>query len=42
MDKINIINDNSTLKKFCKKCIKEKVLAIDTEFVRENTYYPYV
>ena len=40
MDKINIINDNSTLKKFCKKCIKEKVLAIDTEFVRENTYYP--
>ncbi len=40
MDKINIIKDNSTLKKFCKKCIKEKVLAIDTEFVRENTYYP--
>ena len=40
MDKINIINYNSTLKKFCKKCIKEKVLAIDTEFVRENTYYP--
>ena len=40
MDKINIISDNSTLKKFCKKCIKEKVLAIDTEFVRENTYYP--
>ena len=40
MDKINIINDNSTLKKFCKKCIKEKVLAIDTEFIRENTYYP--
>ena len=40
MDKINIISDNNTLKKFCKKCIKEKVLAIDTEFVRENTYYP--
>ena len=40
MDKINIIKDNNTLKKFCKKCIKEKVLAIDTEFVRENTYYP--
>ena len=40
MDKINIIRDNSTLKKFCNKCIKEKVLAIDTEFVRENTYYP--
>ncbi len=40
MDKVNIINDNNTLKKFCNKCIKEKVLAIDTEFIRENTYYP--
>ena len=40
MDKVNIIRDNSTLKKFCNKCIKEKVLAIDTEFIRENTYYP--
>ena len=40
MDKVNIIRDNNTLKKFCNKCIKEKVLAIDTEFIRENTYYP--
>ena len=40
MDKVNIIKDNSTLKNFCKKCINEKVLAIDTEFIRENTYYP--
>ena len=40
MDDINIIKDNNTLKKFCKKCINEKVLAIDTEFIRENTYYP--
>ncbi len=40
MDKFNIIRDNTTLKKFCKKCINEKVLAIDTEFIRENTYYP--
>ena len=40
MDKVNIIRDNTTLKKFCKKCINEKVLAIDTEFIRENTYYP--
>ena len=40
MDNINIIRDNNTLKKFCKKCINEKVLAIDTEFIRENTYYP--
>ena len=40
MDNIKIIKDNNTLKKFCKKCINEKVLAIDTEFIRENTYYP--
>ncbi len=40
MDRVNIITDNNTLKKFCKKCINEKVLAIDTEFIRENTYYP--
>ncbi len=40
MNNINIIKDNNTLKKFCRKCINEKVLAIDTEFVRENTYYP--
>ena len=40
MDKVNIIRDNNTLKKFCNKCIKEKILAIDTEFIRENTYYP--
>ena len=40
MDKVNIITDNNTLKIFCNKCIKEKVLAIDTEFIRENTYYP--
>jgi len=40
MNKINIIRDNDTLKEFYDKCIKEKVLAIDTEFIRENTYYP--
>ena len=40
MSKINIITDDNTLKKFCNKCLKEKVLAIDTEFIRENTYFP--
>tara|TARA_B100000900_G_scaffold250447_1_gene213357 strand:- start:31 stop:1182 length:1152 start_codon:yes stop_codon:yes gene_type:complete len=40
MNKINIIRDDDTLKDFCNKCINEKVLAIDTEFIRENTYYP--
>ena len=41
MVKINkIIADNDTLKKFINKCLKQKVLAIDTEFIRDNTYYP--
>ena len=41
MSKINIpITDKDTLIKFYDKCVKEKVLAIDTEFIRDNTYYP--
>ena len=35
-----IITDNITLNEFYNKCIKEKVLAFDTEFIRDNTYYP--
>ena len=41
MSKINIpITDKDTLIKFYDKCVKEKVLAIDTEFIRDNTYFP--
>ena len=41
MNKTNqIITDNHTLKEFNNKCLKQKVLAIDTEFIRDNTYYP--
>ena len=41
MVKINkLIVDNDTLKEFINKCLKQKVLAIDTEFIRDNTYYP--
>ena len=41
MNKINqIITDDHTLKEFNNKCLKQKVLAIDTEFIRDNTYYP--
>ena len=41
MNKINkIIISNDTLKEFINKCLKQKVLAIDTEFIRDNTYYP--
>ncbi len=35
-----IITDNNTLKEFINKCLKQKLLAIDTEFIRDNTYYP--
>ena len=34
------ITDDDTLNKFYNQCIKEKTLAIDTEFIRESTYYP--
>ena len=41
---MNILNkpitDQDTLNKFYNQCIKEKILAIDTEFIRETTYYP--
>jgi ribonuclease D len=41
---MNILNkpitDDVTLNKFYDQCIKEKILAIDTEFIRESTYYP--
>jgi len=41
MNKTNqIITDDHTLKEFNNKCLKQKVLAIDTEFIRDNTYYP--
>ncbi len=41
MNKTNkLIKDNDTLKEFINKCLKQKVLAIDTEFIRDNTYYP--
>ena len=34
------IEDTPSLKKLCKTLSKEPFLAIDTEFVREKTYYP--
>ena len=41
---MNIINtpitDQNTLNNFYQKCTKEKFLAIDTEFIRDSTYYP--
>ena len=37
-----LIEDNQTLTEFCDKLINEPLLAIDTEFFRETTYYPHL
>lgn len=37
-----LIEDNQTLTQFCNKLINEPLLAIDTEFFRETTYYPHL
>ena len=40
--KPTLIEDNQTLQQFCDKFINEPLLAIDTEFFRETTYYPHL
>ena len=41
MNNINItITDQNTLNNFYEKCKKEKFIAVDTEFIRDSTYYP--
>jgi len=37
-----LVEDNQTLTRFCNQFISEPVLAIDTEFFRETTYYPHL
>ncbi|MDB3914538.1 ribonuclease D [Alphaproteobacteria bacterium] len=37
---IKPITDQNTLNDFYNKCKIEKVLAVDTEFIRDSTYYP--
>jgi ribonuclease D len=37
---MTIITDNKELKRLCKKLEKEEFITIDTEFLREKTYYP--
>ena len=37
---IKPITDQNTLNDFYNKCKLEKVLAVDTEFIRDSTYYP--
>ena len=36
---MNIITDNETLKELCAKLAKSSYIAVDTEFLRERTYY---
>lgn len=40
IDDILFINDEDSLAVFCENIRDEKVLALDTEFIREKTYYP--
>ncbi|MDH5611020.1 MAG: ribonuclease D [Gammaproteobacteria bacterium] len=37
-----LIEDKQTLNNFCDKLIHESLLAIDTEFFRETTYFPHL
>ena len=36
----NLINDDNTFKKFIYTCLDENIISIDTEFVRNKTFYP--
>lgn len=40
IDDIFFIDDSSSLDEFCELIGNESVLALDTEFIREKTYYP--
>lgn len=37
---MSVITDTSSLKEVCKKLAQERYLTIDTEFLRDRTYYP--
>ena len=36
----NLIHDDNSFRKFINSCLDEKVISIDTEFVRNKTFYP--
>ncbi|MCK5001860.1 MAG: ribonuclease D [Gammaproteobacteria bacterium] len=40
--KPTLIEDNQTLTQFCDKFVTEPLLAVDTEFFRETTYFPHL
>ena len=35
-----LITDSAQLAEFCARLSKSSFVAVDTEFMRENTYYP--
>ena len=37
---MQIVQDNKSLDKLCKKLKKHKVIYLDTEFKRDKTYWP--
>ena len=39
---MTLITDNGSLASACKRLSKEVYLSVDTEFMREKTYYPRV
>ena len=36
----NLIKDDNSFRKFINSCLDEKIISIDTEFVRNKTFYP--
>ncbi|MDC3064015.1 ribonuclease D, partial [Alphaproteobacteria bacterium] len=36
----NLINDDNSFRKFINFCLDENIISIDTEFVRNKTFYP--
>ncbi len=36
----NLITDDNSFKEFINSCLDEKIISIDTEFVRNKTFYP--
>ena len=36
----NLISNSNTLKKFIDTCLDENIISIDTEFVRNKTFFP--
>ena len=38
--KKNLIDDDNSFRKFINSCLVENIISVDTEFVRNKTFYP--